>query len=112
MKHLRAEQLPGDGDGHFREMVIEAPAIRAGILGFDAGEVIPLHAHTESEELFLFLSGRCTLDAGGEQCEVSAGDIVLISPGEIHTFTAHTALRLLAVVSPNTDDHLLMGDDE
>lgn len=112
MKHFRADELPGDGDGRFREMVIEAPTMRAGMLGFEAGEVVPRHAHHESEELFLFLSGRCMFEAGGERCEVGEGDIVLVAPGEGHTFTAHTPLRVLAVVSPNVDDHELVADDE
>ena len=106
MRHYRAAEITSTSDGdHFRRMVLEVPDIRTGMLGFEAGEVIPRHAHLRSQEVFLFLRGTCTMRVDDEQFEAGPGDLVLVEPGGFHEFTVHDEpLVVLAVVAPNLDD--------
>ena len=107
MKHFPASELyEPTATGAFRRMVIDVPSMRAGLLGFASGEVVRIHGHMKSEELFLFVSGTAIVTVGdNDSFEVKAGDVVIVVPGEFHTFTETSGpLAVLAVVAPNIAD--------
>jgi quercetin dioxygenase-like cupin family protein len=106
MRHYRAAEITSTQEGdHFRRMVLEAPGVRTAMLGFEAGEVIPRHAHMQSHEVFLFVRGTCTMRIDDEAFDAGPGDLVLVEPGGFHEFTVHAEpLVVLAVVAPNLDD--------
>ena len=48
-----------------------------------AGTAMP-HFHKETEETYLILSGTATIQIQDEQLVLTAGEAVLIEPGEVH----------------------------
>lgn len=53
----------------------------------------PLHAHPESEQIYVIVRGRGTMVVGGEEQDVSAGTAVFIPAGTEH-----------AIHNPGPDD--------
>ncbi len=47
----------------------------------------PFHSHAAQWEMFVILSGRGTVRAGGETGPIEAGEVVLHPPGEAHQLT-------------------------
>ena len=60
------------------------------------------HFHRETEELYLFTSGRGRMRLGDEEREVAAGDCVPVPPGVRHKLwsTGDEPLRLLCCCAP------------
>jgi len=104
METFRSTQLLGESDDRrFRRMGSESVHIRAGMLGLAAHESFEMHAHTESSEIFFFVSGRATYwDQWQEGHAIGPGDLIVVEPGEMHAFRAgDDNLVVLAVVAPN-----------
>jgi mannose-6-phosphate isomerase-like protein (cupin superfamily) len=61
-----------------------------------------LHLHHESEEIYLFISGRGRMTLGDEEREVEGGDSVLIPPNTPHKLVnaGNEPLVLLCACSP------------
>lgn len=58
-------------------------------LGEDGRMLIaPFHIHHSDEEIFYVLSGQLGFEIGDEELLASAGDAVLVPPGEIHSWWA------------------------
>jgi quercetin dioxygenase-like cupin family protein len=56
------------------------------------------HTHDEQEEVYTVLSGRATLEAGGETHVLEPGDFARVGPGERRKFTTGAeGVRLLCV---------------
>lgn len=64
------------------------------------------HLHRDSEEIYCFLAGRGRMRLGGEVCEVSAGEAVVIPPGTRHKLwnPGPDALVLLCCCAPPYSD--------
>ena len=64
------------------------------------------HFHRESEEIYLFTHGRGRMRLGEEECDVGAGDAVVIAPGVVHKLWngGDEPLRLLCCCSPPYSD--------
>src|SRR3954452_10841988 len=61
----------------------ELPAI-----GFANAGIDEPHYHRELLEIYLVARGSSTMIVDGETVELRAGDVIVIEPGEAHTFTA------------------------
>lgn len=86
-------------------MDVREDRLRAGMLGYAPGDVVPLHAHLDSDEIFFVVEGAATFEVGGEAVEASAGDMLHVGAGERHAIrVGDRGLVLLAVVAPNLDD--------
>lgn len=48
------------------------------------GSQQPLHAHADSEQVYVVVSGRGRMIVAGEEQEVHAGELVFIPPGAEH----------------------------
>jgi mannose-6-phosphate isomerase-like protein (cupin superfamily) len=60
------------------------------------------HYHRETEELYFFTHGRGRMRLAKVECEVKAGDVVVIAPGVRHKLWAgpDEPLRLLCCCAP------------
>jgi quercetin dioxygenase-like cupin family protein len=89
-------------DLRFREYLDSCGVILVDIEG--EGRSSP-HAHARLEEVFIALSDL-DLYIGKERHELKNGDVVIVEPGEEHSFEAvkHQASRLLALKFPNIKD--------
>jgi mannose-6-phosphate isomerase-like protein (cupin superfamily) len=72
------------------------------------------HYHRVTEELYFFTAGRGKMTLGAEQRDVTAGDCVVIPPGEAHQLvnTGDEPLVLLCCCAPayTHEDTVLLGD--
>lgn len=57
-------------------------------IGFADRGVDDPHHHDQMCEVYLVAQGTSTMLVAGERLELSAGDMVVVEPGEAHTFTA------------------------
>jgi quercetin dioxygenase-like cupin family protein len=106
MRHWKEGELIGDrSSDRFRQMVVQGSSMRAGLLGYMAGDVVGEHAHRESDEVFLILSGDATFYVDDEPVTVTDGDLLYLTAGERHEIrVGDRPLKLLAAVAPNLDD--------
>ena len=44
------------------------------------------HAHSEIKEIFLVASGTASIRIGQDTLELTRGDVLVVEPGEAHTF--------------------------
>jgi quercetin dioxygenase-like cupin family protein len=78
--------------------------MRAAVVTFPRGTRTVWHVH-HGEQLLYVLSGTGWFEAGTGKCEISAGDIVYVSPGEKHWHgaTAMSDLEHLAITVGETE---------
>ncbi|WP_022850176.1 cupin domain-containing protein [Limisalsivibrio acetivorans] len=88
------ELLHPDNDGELRTSLAEAVVAVGGIT--------ELHCHVESEEIYHILSGYGDMNLSGKSFAVTAGDSILIKPGEPHRIinTGDEPLRILCICTP------------
>jgi len=69
------------------------------------GSQQPLHAHPESEQVYVIVRGRGRMIVAGEEREVQAGTLVFIPPGAAHAIHNHThqELTYVSAASPAWD---------
>ena len=76
-------------------------------VGYATQGVDEPHLHTTVSEIYLVARGSSSLRVEGETIELTAGDAVIVEPGEAHTFLSSSDDYLHFVVhSPG-----LAGDD-
>jgi quercetin dioxygenase-like cupin family protein len=63
----------------------ELPAI-----GFANAGINEPHYHRELREVYLVARGSSKMIVAGEEIVLNAGDVIVIEPGEPHTFTWNT----------------------
>jgi len=63
-----------------------------------AGSSFRPHYHEDMEEIFIILTGRVEMTVDGTANELTPGDAIVISPGEVHTMTNLTANDLEYIV--------------
>ena len=72
------------------------------------------HYHRTAEELYFFTAGSGRMALGDDEREVTAGDCVVIPPGEVHELvnTGDEPLVLLCCCAPaySHEDTVLVGD--
>ena len=87
MRRCRLSGVPDAGEDHVFRGIVSSPYIwrEAAIEFRGPGEVVPWGVH-DDEEIYVILQGkaRVRLDDGVEH--LTAGDVVLIEPGERHQF--------------------------
>lgn len=87
MRTLRAsEAVWEEGIGYEKRIRldgIDLPFSYMQEVRFDRGIGVPPHRHERQTEVFYFLSPG-TLLINGEMLEMSAGDIVVCEPGDVH----------------------------
>lgn len=63
------------------------------------------HLHTGSDEVFVVLEGRLTIEVEGERVEVGPGEFCCFRRGVVHAVVAvETPARTLMIRAPSVDD--------
>jgi len=77
----------------------EAPGCRALVSSFAAGLRVPAEGVSKHDEIeiSLILSGAFELDSGGEVARLEAGDLVIVPPGETHSFRVLADTKIFTV---------------
>ena len=70
------------------------------------GSQQPLHAHPESEQVYVIVSGEGTMLVESEQRSVRAGDTIFIPPGSEHAIRNDSGSELVfaSAASPPFDE--------
>jgi len=76
----------GKSTGH---LVAQTSAADVVVLGLAPGDRIPPHA-LDIPVLFAVAEGSAVLSAGEESCELAAGDVAEVPPGELREWTNTT----------------------
>ena len=67
------------------------------------GKYSAAHHHRVSTEILYILQGAGELEVDGEKLEVTAGNVIMLEPGEVHSLfntQANDDLKLLAMTTP------------
>jgi mannose-6-phosphate isomerase-like protein (cupin superfamily) len=56
-------------------------------IGWADRGVNELHHHGQMNEIYLVAAGHSTAEVNGTQVQLQAGDMLVVEPGEVHTFT-------------------------
>jgi uncharacterized cupin superfamily protein len=90
-------------DGDPRVSLLEFDGVEAGIWEHSAG----VSTDTETDEVFVVISGRATITVGdGSTLEVGPGDVGVLRAGEETTWQIHEDLRKVYVtgIRPRRED--------
>ena len=88
-------------DGSTIREFIHSPAQSLAEATLVPGQSTRRHYHARSEEIYLLLSGRGTMEIDGETREVGEGDAILIPPGAWHELRAGpNGVKLLCCCVP------------
>lgn len=59
-------------------------------IGYANQAVDEPHSHTQMHEVYLVARGESTALVDGKEVALRTGDMLVVEPGEVHTFTAHS----------------------
>jgi len=63
-----------------------------------------MHAHSNSFEYYMIISGTGEMIIDGNTISIGAGDVILVEPGEFHKITAvHQELDYIVIREPSAD---------
>ena len=70
------------------------------VITLEPGCGIGYHVHEKESELFYIVKGSATYNDGGEEIQVSAGDVTIVEPGNGHGIANHTdaTCELVAII--------------
>lgn len=88
------------------------PKIVAGYNGNDVMVVkfegeFPMHKHDDTDDFFLVLDGRVTIETEEGNVELTAGELYVVPAGLMHRPVAHGEAKVLLIEpsgTPNTGD--------
>ena len=64
------------------------------------GQRCPLNKHVQKHETFFVVKGKVQLTVEGEPHELDPGDVLVMPPGQVHSFTGIGNALLLEVSTP------------
>ena len=103
--HL-SEMVKGWFVGDFEPAAIRTTACEVSVKRYDAGTKELAHVHKVAVELTLIVSGQVRMNGR----EFSAGDIIVVAPGETSDFEALTQTTTTVVKLPSAKgDKYLVG---
>ena len=59
-------------------------------IGFANQGINEKHYHTQLREVYLIVRGSSTIVVNDQQVTLNAGDVIVVEPGEVHTFVDNT----------------------
>jgi mannose-6-phosphate isomerase-like protein (cupin superfamily) len=87
MRRYRLNELPDAGTGHIFRGIVSGPYIwqEAAVEFRRPGEVVPWGVH-DDEEIYVILQGKARVRLENSVEHLSAGDVLVLEPGERHQF--------------------------
>ena len=84
-------------------------------VGFANEGINEPHYHAEMYEVYLVVEGRSTIIVEDQTVRLGPGSVLIVEPGELHTFTENTPDYYHVVIHTPVvkgDKHLADGDDD
>lgn len=84
-------------DHHVYTFLAQTPHSSISIVGWEAGQISPIHSHPDADEIYYILDGQGLFDDGTKQVKCGPGDTVIFPAGETHQVTCITRMALYRV---------------
>ncbi len=82
---LSAMQKFAPGKIGFRQPFVELPTIGCSLTCLEPGQVVPAHAHTSADDIWVVLEGQAVyFQGGGRTSQIREGMLALAKAGETH----------------------------
>lgn len=108
MTYRRLEDMVGGWlVGNFQPSCLRTSACEVACKQYDVGDHEPAHVHRLASEVTLIASGRARMNGR----ELTAGDIVILEPGEATDFTALEPTLTVVVKMPSVIGDKYPADD-
>lgn len=97
--HLEREARENN---YFRKVLFTGDKSQLVVMDIKPGEDVGEETHQNVEQVLFFVSGQGKAVLNGQEREVSAGDVVVVSPGTRHNFlnTGNDSLKIYTVYAP------------
>ena len=82
---------------HVYKTLAETPHSAISVVGWEAGQISPIHSHPTCDEIYHVLEGEGLFSDGQEQRTLKPGDTVIFPAGEVHQVSAITRMVLYRV---------------
>jgi mannose-6-phosphate isomerase-like protein (cupin superfamily) len=76
----------------------------------DDGQTCPYHRHSRKHETFFVLKGRVSMNVDDQVRELNEGDVLVMPPGQRHSFTGVGPALLLEVSMPSSRNDNFFAD--
>jgi mannose-6-phosphate isomerase-like protein (cupin superfamily) len=87
---------------NFRTVLFTGQKSQLVVMDIKPGEEVGLETHDHVEQSLFFMSGSGKAILDGEEQEVKAGDVVVVTPGTEHNFvnTGTESLKIYTIYAP------------
>jgi len=91
-----------EANNYFRKVLFTGERSQLVVMDIPAGEEIGEETHAHVEQTLFFLSGTGKAILNGEETAISAGDVVVVTPGTKHNFlnTGTDSLKVYTIYAP------------
>ncbi len=82
---------------HVYKTLAETPYCAISVVGWEAGQISPIHSHPTADEIYHVLEGEGLFNDGKQERTLKLGDTVIFPAGEVHKVSAVTRMVLYRV---------------
>ena len=82
---------------HVYKFLSETPHSSISIVGWEPGQISPIHSHPDADEIYYILDGEGLFNDGGKEVRLGPGATVVFPAGEVHQVSAITRMVLYRV---------------
>jgi quercetin dioxygenase-like cupin family protein len=84
-------------DHHVYKVLAETPHCSISVVGWEPGQISPIHAHPGADEIYHVLEGEGRFSDGRTERRLGPGDTVIFPAGDVHQVQAVTRMVLYRV---------------
>ena len=84
-------------DRHVYKFLAETPHCSISVVGWEPGQVSPIHPHPGAAEIYYVLEGEGLFNDGRQERRLGPGDTVIFPAGEVHRVQSLTRMVLYRV---------------
>ena len=84
-------------DHHVYKTLVETPFCSISVVGWEPGQISPIHSHPTADEIYHVLEGEGLFDDGRKEVRLRPGDTVIFPAGEVHRVQCVTRMVLYRV---------------
>jgi quercetin dioxygenase-like cupin family protein len=82
---------------HVYKFLSETPHSSISIVGWEPGQISPIHSHPDADEIYYILDGEGLFNDGRKEARLGPGATVVFPAGEVHQVSAITRMVLYRV---------------
>jgi mannose-6-phosphate isomerase-like protein (cupin superfamily) len=84
-------------DHHVYKFLAETPRSSISVVGWEPGQISPIHSHPDADEIYHVLEGEGLFSDGTREVRLGPGDTVIFPAGEVHQVKSVTRMVLYRV---------------